>query len=71
MGKLNSNIYCSPCLYLTKKAPYEGNNICLQSILSKEIYNYFINIFNIKENIEYIEKEKNIDHSHYLGSIIR
>ncbi|MCZ9838213.1 glycosyltransferase family 9 protein [Brachyspira hyodysenteriae] len=69
--KLNSNIYCSPCLYLTKKAPCEGNNICLQSILSKEIYNYFINIFNIKENIEYIEKEKNIDHSYYLGSIIR
>lgn len=68
---INSNSYCSPCIHLTIKPPCCGNNICLQTIYPKEIYKHFIDIFSIKENIEYMEKEKSIDNSYYFGSVIR
>lgn len=68
---MSANVYCSPCLYLTVKSPCYGNNICLQKIYPKEIYKKAIEILKISEKLKYKEKEKNIDHSYYLGSVIR
>ncbi|ELV06046.1 ADP-heptose:LPS heptosyltransferase RfaF [Brachyspira hampsonii 30599] len=68
---MTANVYCSPCLYLTVKSPCYGNNICLKMIYPKEIYKKSIEILKISEKEKYIEIEKNVDYSYYLGSVIR
>ena len=69
---MSANVYCSPCLYLTVKSPCCGNNICLKMIYPKEIYEKSMEILKIPDTENYIgKKEKNIDHSYYLGSVIR
>ncbi|EKV58033.1 glycosyltransferase family 9 protein [Brachyspira hampsonii] len=68
---MSANVYCSPCLYLTAKPPCNGNNICLQKIYPYEIYKKSIEILKISEKEKYIENKKNVDHSYYLGSVIR
>ena len=68
---ISANVYCSPCLYLTVKPPCNGNNICLLKIYPKQIYKKVIEILKISNIEQYIEKEKNIDYSYYLGSVIR
>lgn len=65
------NIYCSPCLYLTSKCPCNGNNICLQLIYPEKIYKKVIESLKIEKTEPYVSKEKNIDDSYYLGSVIR
>ncbi|KLI42679.1 ADP-heptose--LPS heptosyltransferase [Brachyspira hyodysenteriae] len=69
--KLNSNIYCSPCLYLTKKAPCFGNNKCLQAIYPNIIYDKMIEKLNIREKIYYEETCNKIGNKYYVGSVIR
>ncbi|PTY39087.1 glycosyltransferase family 9 protein [Brachyspira hampsonii] len=68
---MSANVYCSPCLYLTAKPPCNGNNICLQNIYPKAIYKNVLKILKILEKEKYIEIEKNVDYSYYLGSVIR
>lgn len=69
--KVNSNTYCSPCLYLTARPPCGGNNICLKNIHPKIIYKYIIEKLGFNEEIDYIElfpKRQNSDY--YPGSVI-
>ncbi|CCG55596.1 ADP-heptose:LPS heptosyltransferase RfaF [Brachyspira pilosicoli WesB] len=68
---INSNAYCSPCIHLTVRPPCGGNNVCLKMIYPKEIYKKTIEVLKISSTEKYIEKEKNIDYSYYLGSVIR
>lgn len=69
---INSNAYCSPCIHLTIKPPCEGNNICLQNIHPKLIYDKTIEKLNITEKINYKEiNNKKINKNYYLGSVIR
>ena len=69
---LSSNVYCSPCLYLTNKVSCEGNNICLQMIYPQIIYNETIKLLKMNDTRTYIENEnKIIKKDYYLGSIIR
>ena len=50
------NTYCSPCVHDFEIAPCKGDNVCMQSISTQEVYDKFIDIFENPET-EVLKKE--------------
>lgn len=43
------NTYCSPCVHDFEIAPCKGDNVCMQSISTEEVFRKFISVFNNPE----------------------
>lgn len=50
-------VYCSPCVHEFEKAPCNGNNVCMQLITVKEVFNAVSGILK-GENVATASKEK-------------